>query len=508
MTNIKIKITDPGLFGNDDAEDENEDVFSSYVLERSEIEDFTDPEQRLCIARAYKGDGKSALLRLTQQKVLKTESTALVIAHRAKVIEPELLTEDYSLAMRKWKGAILSLVANTIGNTIGLAWNDDAMGLVEEAEKNGFKQRSFVGSILSRLRLPKVEAGGVKVDGLQITTPEVIDSTGMIARWSKGRTPIWLILDDVDKNFENIKIQRIKVASFFDALRELNQAIPELRVRASIRPNVWTAIKFEYESLSHVEQYVHDIRWTEADIRRLLARRVEGYLRRKNQWEDIAKQLSGYLEDDEKYLISLVFEREMKWGKGNRPPHVVLYTLSKHRPRWLVELAKLSAKRAAVAGRDKISSLDITEDLGEFGKRRVEDTVAEFTSQCSEIQELLTAFNRQAEQFSTDDLLKVISQKILTHIHPRITGVIGSASALNVAAFLFEIGFIYGRRDRDDGSYEHITFSERPALLRSRTSVDDGLTWEVHPVFRQYLEMRDATGKETRSDSYRKNRLY
>lgn len=505
---IKIKITDPGLFGNDDAEDEIEDIFNSYVLERPEIEDFIDENQRFCIARAYKGDGKSALLRLTHQKVMHSTKSGLTINHSAKAIEPEQAIEDYSICIRKWKSAILSLIANTIGSTIGFAWTDDTMGLVEEAEKNGFKQRSIVSAILSRLKPPKVEANGIKVELPEITTVGSTNPEGIVQRWATGRMPIWLILDDVDKNFENVKLQRMKVASFFDACRELNQSIPELRIRASIRPNVWTAIKFEYESLSHVEQYISDLHWSEEDIRQLLARRIEGYLKRKDEWKYIEKTLPKYTDEAEKQLISLVFEREIEWNKSVRPPHAVLYTLSKHRPRWVIELAKLAAKKANKADREIIASTDIFGDLSEFGRRRVEDTVAEFTSQCSDIQELLTAFNRQPEQLTTDELLRVINQKILGHLHPHITGVIGTPSALNIAAFLFEIGFIYGRRDRQDGSYEHVTYSEKPSLLRSRTSVDDGLVWEVHPVFRQYLEMRDATGKEIRSDKPYRRRSF
>jgi hypothetical protein len=32
--------------------------------------------------------------------------------------------------------------------------------------------------------------------------------------------------------------------------------------------------------------------------------------------------------------------------------------------------------------------------------------------------------------------------------------------------------------------------------LKARTNLDTGLIWEIHPVFRQALEMRDAEGRE------------
>ena len=69
---------------------------------------------------------------------------------------------------------------------------------------------------------------------------------------------------------------------------------------------------------------------------------------------------------------------------------------------------------------------------------------------------------------------------------------------MKVASFLFEIGIFYARRENADGSYEHFAFAQKPSLLRSRTDPDEGMQWEVHPVFRQALELRDAAGREQR----------
>ena len=80
----------------------------------------------------------------------------------------------------------------------------------------------------------------------------------------------------------------------------------------------------------------------------------------------------------------------------------------------------------------------------------------------------------------------------------KITGVLGQPTPLQVAAFLFEIGFFYGRREHNDGDYEHFTFSDKPSLFKARTNIDDGLKWEIHPVYRQALEMRDTSGKVIR----------
>lgn len=497
LTEARIVLTDPTLFGNDAAEDEREDIFYSYALEREEVGAFADPYRPLCIARAYKGEGKSALLRLTKRKVSNEASEPVQVARTASELAPEVARDDYSSWVRGWKASILNAFAIEIGSQIGVAWSDDAMSLVEESEKAGFRRRSLVSSILNRFKMPEISLAGEK-----ISLPErrVLGTTNpgeAVKRWSKGKAQLWLFVDDVDKNFESTRPQKLRVASFFDACRELVNAVPELRIRAVIRPNIWTILRLEFESLSHIQQYLHDLTWSEEQARQLLSKRIEAYLKRTNQWRLFRDSLRGPYDERQKATIATVFESPMPWGgRGKqRPPHSVLYTLSKRRPRWIVELAKMAAASAVRQRHSKIRRDDIFGELASFGLRRIEDTVAEFKPQCAELDELIAAFNREKEQMTTAELLGVIDNKILSHLTPIIAGISGKPTNLNVAAFLFEIGLFYGRRDFEDGSYEHIAFSDRPSLLRARTNIDAGLSWEVHPVYRQALEIRDPTGR-------------
>lgn len=67
MSNLAFPLEDPAqIFGNDAAEDESESAFESYALHRPEIAKFADARKPLQVVRAYKGEGKSALLRLVE----------------------------------------------------------------------------------------------------------------------------------------------------------------------------------------------------------------------------------------------------------------------------------------------------------------------------------------------------------------------------------------------------------------------------------------------------------
>lgn len=412
----KFNLIDPELFGNDAAEEESEDIFFSYAINPEGVSSFLSPDWPIAIARAYKGEGKSALIRLAQARLPKDRDPVVVSATSSR-IAPDLSGADYSQWIREWKRGIVGHVATQVGTKIGFAWKDDEMALVEQAEREGVKSRGLLTAILDRFPLPKLQLDAVQMDSLRPERLGTSNPEAVVRRWAEGKPPIWLFIDDVDKNFRNTPDQINKIGSFFDAIRELRLSIPELRVRAAIRPNVWTVVKMDLESMSHLEQYMVDIRWSEEAIRLLLAQRIRAYLNRTGQ---TAPNLGS-----DRTAIALLFHDPIDWGRNQRPPHVVLHTLSKQRPRWMVELCKVAARAANDRGRTRIGRDEILRDFGAFGQRRIQDTVAEFSSYCLEVGELIDAFYRQAEELSTDELLSLIDRNILTHLNPHIKGVHG-----------------------------------------------------------------------------------
>ncbi len=494
---IKIKLDELNLFGNDAADLEKENLFISYAVERDELNELLNTENAIQVIRAYKGEGKSALLRILKGKLNQNKNEQLIITALGPDHSPVVNSTDSDVWTREWKKSILKLVANEIGAEIGFAFNDDATSLVEEAESNGFKSRSLVSSIIDRIKLKDLERD----------KPLIQNHEKLLARFTSGRPLIWVIIDDVDQNFQNTDRWRTKVGTFFTACRQIATVIPEIRIRTSIRPNVWAIVKRDFESLSHIEQYMHDLSWTSEQYRTLLAARIKAYLKRTSQWDYVYKTLprEAFLRDQS--LISLAFDDPMPWGGGSktRPPHVVLWTLTGHRPRWLVELCKEAGAHASERNSHKIQLSDLTDQLGAFGRKRIEDTVAEFRSQCPQIEDLLGAFSRESDLYSTDELLKTIRNRILNAVNPTISGVLGKPSDMDIAHFLFQIGFLSGRVDYGEHQgYDHYSFREKPTLLKSKTNLDEGLRWEINPVFRDVLNLRSVFDKRHTKSGHKK----
>jgi hypothetical protein len=165
----------------------------------------------------------------------------------------------------------------------------------------------------------------------------------------------------------------------------------------------------------------------------------------------------------------------------------------------MVELCKHAGESANRAGHDQILLADINSNLTQFGQKRIEDLIAEFKSMCPQLEDMIAAFSGKNDLFTAAELLSTIRQNVLEKLKDlRIVGMLGHPSDLNVAHFLFQIGFISARKDYGVGDYDHFFYAEKPHLLSSITNIDDGCTWEIHIAFRKILNLRHYQGRPSR----------
>lgn len=491
MQNWPVNLTDPELFGNETAEDEDEKLFESYAYIRPEFETFLDQSKKVQVVRAYKGEGKSALLRWTALQLRDKQDTACHRAFANSIVPP---SDSFSGdGVRLWKESFIRIGCAALGASLRFEFNDDVVSLREQAELGGFSSRSFVGSILARV---KSIAGSLAQAG-------AANAEQSLKRILDGKEfQIWLLIDDLDENFRNTEADCVRVSSSLVAMRQIASEIPEFRFRTSIRPSTWAIIKPKFEALSKVEPYVMDLQWGREQLEDLLANRVKSYLTRNVG----AALASGKLKTmSSRELVAVVFGDPMPWGKKGsemglgahhemedkfRSPVVVVSTLSRFRPRWMVEICKLAATRAKRRGNAKIGLDDLTDNLAAFGAKRIEDLSAEFHAQCEKIELLIQSFKGKPEHYKTDELFKHLRQNASGR-DIRIAGISGRATEAELARFLFQIGFLTARRDFPDGRYMHYSFYDEPTLLSAGAN-DVGASWEVPSCFRQALDLSNA----------------
>jgi hypothetical protein len=195
-------------------------------------------------------------------------------------------------------------------------------------------------------------------------------------------------------------------------------------------------------------------------------------------------------------ILSKVIDPEFK-GKGHwdsRPIHNVLLSLTRARPRDLIKLFQLAAKRARAKGATIIASTDFQDIFETYSQERLQDIINEFKSELPDIERLVLSMKpsrleRRAAfsyQFTTDALCtklnNIIGQNTFRFTNGR------PVSARSLIQFLYKIDFVTARKEVAAGEIDRKYF-DQGRFLASEVA-DFGYNWD--PAYRWALQPRDV----------------
>jgi hypothetical protein len=222
----------------------------------------------------------------------------------------------------------------------------------------------------------------------------------------------------------------------------------------------------------------------------LLAKRIETYFGRSIDEAEIdhMNQPSIAL-----FLNSVMQPRFYGRGKWRDiPTYRMLMSLIRKRPRDLVKLCTLAARRACEDKSRLIGTQHFIAVFEEYSQGRVQDTINEYKSELPDIERLVMNMKpsrrlRTTEQsyfFGTDQLLRKLDSVLQTGQFRFADG--SKAEKKSLAHFLFKINFLTARKDLPDGEIQRTYFEENRYL--SNKFVDFGWSWEIHPAYRWALQ--------------------
>lgn len=484
---IDMDFYDENLFGNEAGEDEDPEVLSSYFITKNKFNKFLSHSRNFGIVRARKGMGKSSLLSKLAYDVIKSDRKALVIS----VTGADLLSfgnfqdNDHLKLQNEWKKALSARINHELGSRLGFAWTDDQMALVEASEIVGYKGKNLVGSLLGRIKSKHIP--------IEIAAQATKDSSALLERYinENKNTNIWLFVDDIDSTFSADEIQKARVSSFFSACRSLARDCKGLNIRASVRTDVWTTIRYN-EDLDKCEQYVIDISWSRTELEKIISKKILSYVNRYHK-NEVTKHWDVERSSDRDRLINLVFMDKLRWSGNRVPPFTPIRILGAKRPRWMSQLCRLSAEAAADRNMKKAGIQDINHILSDFGRLRVNDIYKEHSHQFNDLQKLIETFSKGDKRYPTDSLLNKIESGFVNRVGSEEVGSIDGEKymrPLQMAQLLYRIGFILLREVPNPNSPPRfVDFDERPELLTDPSLSYAGLVWEVHPSYRGILGM-------------------
>jgi hypothetical protein len=484
-------------FGNEAGDDVQPAEIVNFFVEQLSFRKFLNPTKKILLATAKKGVGKSALIRWIEAKVQEEYSDEVLVVSckgsdlvrsNFKLSSELKLPNDY---IRDWMVRICALVNRRIGSEINFAFGDDAIALVESAELDGFKSRNLISALADRMK---------KIIPQQATSEKLhaANEIELLKRFENKK--VWFLVDDLDATYQRTESENLELSTFFSACRNLSSQVTGITFRITMRTDVWPLIRRYDESLDKFEQYVHDITWSQANFRTLLFKRIKYQI---DELKISLPPLPQFISDKEmeEHYINQVFEQQTQWGDSLRPPYQIIYTLSYHRPRWAIQLCKLAQQEAIESNSSLIAKSHIDEIWGEYGKKRIADLIAEHKHQCREVEELVNGFRGAERRMTRDELLKWITNHITNHTSPVIEGKTVKLP-LDIAHFLFRLGFIVARAEKDNDGYEHYFFADMPDFLSGRTNQDFNVIWEIHPCYREALDIQKLNRYQQKRRNY------
>ena len=480
----KLGFIDPDMFGNEAGEEEDREILTSYFVDKPEFRPFHSPKNSLAIIRAKKGVGKSSLLaKIASDASKKDENSLVVYGKGSDLASFDIpMTLDPAQLINGWQQRICSLINLELGKGIKAAFDDSSIMLVEASEIAGYRDRNLLGSLIDRFD-----------NKMKTKKLDQVNPAQLLHRYIKKKRSedlkIWLIIDDIDATFIDQRKPRLMLSSFFSACRKMSSEYKGVLFRVSVRSDVWETLARSDESLDKCEQYITDLYWSQSEARKILVNKIYTYIQRS---DDVRSELKGFIPNlDSDKLIESVFKSPFPWGDGKVSPDVPIHILSNGRPRWSSQLCKLAAERAIKSDQKELTFGHISSSMTQYGKMRVDDLYREHSHQYKDLQILIETFSGGAIRYKTDSLLLRIQQKIIArHGGPVINGVKATNPSLNLAHFLFKIGFFHGKLVEAGKTPTFISYQQRQDLLTNQVNIDDGLIWEIHPSYRTVLKMK------------------
>lgn len=463
-----LETTKTELFGQLDAFDENDEVFENYFLETNIYKKIKGKEKFYIIV-GEKGTGKSALLKMCMINNEKNEEVVVDIK-RPQITEKVQVSKLVDL----WKDSL-------------------SKNIVDEIEKK-------------RERITDSKKVNTLFKGIEAIASPIIENKTNINYWEikkyvfdffeKENRTINIYIDDLDVGYRNTSEQNDSIAALFTAIREMLRENKALKVRMTLRTDVYDNVRRTDESSDKIQNNRIDLKITNHEILAMLVKRVLSF------WGDNTQDNFMALNQDNMMgkidgLIAPIYHGKGNWE--NKPMRYILMTLTRRRPRDIFALCGLAWDHAVENGRIKIETDDINAVIVQYSNERLRDIISEYQYEfrkSEDLKEVILSLKTsetdrkrlsQSYLYTRDELFKKIDS-ILERTGKVLSsdGNIMETDAL--AKILYKANIITGRKDLQD-SIERIYYAEYPDLIRKVTDI--GVKYEVHPAYRWAIDVQD-----------------
>jgi hypothetical protein len=459
------------LFGSEAADYEDIERLKKYYVKGTVYERVTaDLPVRILVG--HKGIGKSALIRFAMQEDYQA-GVLPVLIRPDDVAGIAMDNVPFLSRLQDWKHGLVSVIAHK-------AISDFYVGSAPSVQLVGKPVGSLTSLVLESAKrfLEKV---GVSDDPGKRAIAQAFLRTGKIR----------VYVDDLDRGWAAKRDEINRISTLLSAILDLCNEMQGLQFRVALRSDVYFLYRTSDESTDKTESSVVWFGWTNHDILVLLVARIESFFGRRVDQDALRRQRQ---HDLAKYLLPVMepyFKGGGKWE--NAPMYRILMSLIRRRPRDLVKLCTLAARKSYERRSRTINTEDFQSVFEEYSQGRAQDTYNEYRSELPAIQRLIEGMRPTTKEtrdgkgwiYSTDELSKKLKTIVEQGKFMAANGV--HMGPRDLAQFLYKINFLIARKDSEVAGLIDRRYFEENRYLSSEFR-DFGFDWEVHPAFRWHLQ--------------------
>ena len=473
MRNSKITLetTKTEIFGYLDAFDENDEIFESYFLETNIYRKIKGRE-RLLIVVGEKGTGKSALLRMCM--ISNEKNNEIVVNIRRPVIQSG---GDVSQTIEGWKIYIAQEICKTLNE-----------------KREMITKNKTLNTIFASLEktLSEIVKKQYDINYLEIKN-NILDA------YNKQNNIINIYIDDLDVGYKNTSEQNESIAALFTAIRDIMRENRSLKVRMTLRTDVYDNVRRIDESSDKIQGAKIELKISNHEIFSMLTKRVCSFLG-KDHISNYQQLSQSKMMDLMEEVIAPVFKGRGKWEEKHT--NYVLMTMTRRRPRDIFSLCGFAWDHAVERNSTKIETEDLDAVMSRYSKEKMNDIVSEYRYEFrnqDDLREVILALRPSENERKKGGKLYVynkstLMKKIDTILERR--KIYSSDSQLmncfDLAKLLYKANVITGRIDSDT-SITRTYYMEEPDLISELN--DKGCNYEVHPAYRWILDKENDNFK-------------
>ncbi len=464
------------IFGHEAAEDEQIERLKRYYV-KTDIYNAIRSSIPLYILVGHKGVGKSALFKVLSSEEEERGNVAITI-QPDDILDIETSEENFLKRIREWKEGL----AKIIFRELILSLNNY---LVEPIKNQSMKEwvanvSILLGNIFGK-KLAELQNNYLEVTNAQLAS---LFKNSLFREKS-----VTIYLDDLDRGWKNSSNDVANLSAMLNAIRDLSRDTINLKFRVGLRSDVYYAIRTSDETTDKIDGSVLWLKWTNHEILVMLIKRIETFFDHSFDEDVLLKTRQRDFQDS----LGAVFEDRFN-GRGhweNAPMYRVLTSLIRKRPRDLVKLCTLAARKAYINKHNKIMTNDLEAVFANYSNDRLTDTGNEYQSEFPKVKELLLKMKPSKQEiqeghpckYTRAQLVKKL-KNILSMSHFVLSN--GSvATEENLAAFLYKINFITARKEVNN-VIQRIYYDENQYIHNDFT--DFGYDYEIHPAYRWALQ--------------------